>query len=135
MTARGSVPTNEHIVRLLEAVPADLAEAKKRQDEIARTLERLLTDVAKRAGVGLFRRFEIMRHWQTASGAAAVPAPAIGPDGLHMTDRSYACLAANLAEAVAANWQRYEREARRARAARIAGLAPSADPVGGSDDP
>lgn len=42
MSPRPSVPTNEHIVRLLEAVPADLAEAKKRQDEIARTLERLL---------------------------------------------------------------------------------------------
>lgn len=42
MSPRPNVPTNEHIVRLLEAVRADLAEAKKRQDEIARNLERLL---------------------------------------------------------------------------------------------
>jgi hypothetical protein len=39
MSQRGSVPTNEHIVRLLEAVRADLADAKKRQEEIARNLE------------------------------------------------------------------------------------------------
>lgn len=42
MTARGSVPTNEHIVRLLEALRADLAESRKRQEQIARNVERLL---------------------------------------------------------------------------------------------
>jgi hypothetical protein len=42
MSPRGGAPTNEHIIRLLEAVRADLAEAKKRQDQIARNVERLL---------------------------------------------------------------------------------------------
>jgi hypothetical protein len=42
MSARGTVPTNEHIVRLLEAVRADLVESKKRQEQVARNVERLL---------------------------------------------------------------------------------------------
>ena len=83
-------------------------------------MQQLLADVAKRANVGLFRRFEIMRHWHAEQRSDAVPA--IGPDGLHMTDRSYACLAAGLAEAIAHNWRRYEREVERSRVARIAGL-------------
>jgi hypothetical protein len=43
---RGSAPTNEHIVRLLEAVRAELAELRKRQEEIARKVERLLKQSA-----------------------------------------------------------------------------------------
>jgi hypothetical protein len=35
-------PTNDHIVRLLEAVRSELADVKRRQDEIARSVERLL---------------------------------------------------------------------------------------------
>jgi hypothetical protein len=42
MSTAGREPTNERIVRLLEAVTADLAEIKKRQDELARKIERLL---------------------------------------------------------------------------------------------
>jgi hypothetical protein len=42
VSLRDSAPTNEHIVRLLEAVRADLAQSTKRQEEIARNLERLL---------------------------------------------------------------------------------------------
>jgi len=45
----------------------------------------------------------------------------IGPDGLHMTDRGYFCLAANLAEALAGNWWAQQRPP----AARVAGLAGS----------
>jgi hypothetical protein len=41
MTPRGSEPTKQHIVHLLEAVRA-VAETRKRQEEIARNLERLL---------------------------------------------------------------------------------------------
>jgi hypothetical protein len=36
------MPTNEHIVRLLEAVRADLAGSRKQQEQIARNVERLL---------------------------------------------------------------------------------------------
>jgi hypothetical protein len=42
MSPRGAAPTNEQILRLLEAVQADLAESKKQQDRIARNVERLL---------------------------------------------------------------------------------------------
>jgi lysophospholipase L1-like esterase len=94
-------------------------------------MQQLLVEVAHDTHVGMFRRFEIMRHWQAEEPPDA--APAIGPDGLHMTDRSYGCLAAGLAEAIAGNWRQYERAARRALAARIARLSP-ADLVG-SDDP
>ena len=65
------------------------------------TMEKLIAEIAKRNRVGLFRRFEIMRHWQSAAPGDAPPtatAPAISNDGLHMTDRSYACLAVGLAE-------------------------------------
>ncbi len=42
MAERGSSPTNEHVVRLLEAVRAELAESRKQQEQIARNIERLL---------------------------------------------------------------------------------------------
>jgi hypothetical protein len=35
-------PTNERIVQLLEAVQAELAESKRREEQIARDLARLL---------------------------------------------------------------------------------------------
>ena len=86
-------------------------------------MEKLITEIAERNRVGLFRRFEIMRHWLSAAPAEAAPggaAPAISADGLHMTDRSYACLAAGLADAIARNWRQYQ--AQRAPAARLARL-------------
>ena len=36
MSARGAAPSNEHIVQLLDAVRADLAELRKQQDRIGR---------------------------------------------------------------------------------------------------
>jgi acyl-CoA thioesterase-1 len=65
-------------------------------------MERLIGEVAREAHVGLFRRFEIMQEWDRTQ--QLTPAPMIGPDGLHMTDASYACLANQLAEALAWNW-------------------------------
>jgi acyl-CoA thioesterase I len=65
-------------------------------------MERLIADIAHRSQVGLFRRFEIMRHWDHTRQLA--PAMMIGPDGLHMTDASYGCLADQLADALAWNW-------------------------------
>jgi acyl-CoA thioesterase I len=64
-------------------------------------MERLIANAAKEERVGLFRRFEIMR-WQ----AAQPDAPAmVGADGLHMNDRGYGCLAAELADSLASNWR------------------------------
>jgi acyl-CoA thioesterase I len=89
---------------------------------------KLIAEVAERHRVGLFRRFEIMRHWLSAAPADAAPIavkPAISTDGLHMTDHSYACLAAGLAEAIVRNWRQFEVE--HAAASRLATLHRSAD--------
>ena len=66
-------------------------------------MERLIAEVARRTQVGLFRRFEIMKEWDRTQQLA--PAATVGPDGLHMTDAGYACLANQLAEALASNWR------------------------------
>ena len=66
-------------------------------------MERMITDLAKRTRVGLFRRFEIMQEWDRTQQLA--PASSVGADGLHMTDAGYACLANQLAEALGLNWR------------------------------
>jgi len=65
-------------------------------------MERIIGDVAHSNRIGLFHRFEIMQEWDRTQQLA--PATMIGPDGLHMTDASYGCLASELAEALAWNW-------------------------------
>jgi lysophospholipase L1-like esterase len=65
-------------------------------------MERVIGEIAHSNHVALFRRFEIMREWEHTQQLA--PAAMIGPDGLHMTDASYGCLANQLAEALAWNW-------------------------------
>jgi acyl-CoA thioesterase I len=66
-------------------------------------MERLLAAVAKREGVGYFRRFDMMREWDRTGQLS--PAALIGVDGLHMTDASYTCLAGQLARSLSAQWQ------------------------------
>jgi len=65
-------------------------------------MERLIADAAGRNHVGLFRRFAIMQLW--AETKQLDPEPLIRPDGIHMTDASYGCLADTLAEALAWDW-------------------------------
>jgi acyl-CoA thioesterase-1 len=65
-------------------------------------METLIADTAQEAHVGLYRRFALMRYWQHAHPAEA--AAMIAPDGLHMTDVSYGCLARDLAVVLASNW-------------------------------
>jgi lysophospholipase L1-like esterase len=87
-------------------------------------MEKLIAEVAERNRVGLFPRFEIMRHW--LSDAPAEGATAISADGLHMTDRSYACLASGLADAIAQNWRQYQAESSpAARLATVLGIVDS----------
>jgi acyl-CoA thioesterase I len=58
-----------------------------------------LAAVAKKEKISIFRRFAVMRHWQQADG---LPFEAfVSPDGLHMNDWSYACLAKWLGFAIA----------------------------------
>jgi acyl-CoA thioesterase I len=87
-------------------------------------MERRIAAAARQAHVGLFRRFAIMQHW--GSTHAFDGAAMIGRDGLHMTDASYACLAADLADALARSWRLRRRVAPPPRAAsgNVAGLGP-----------
>lgn len=57
--------------------------------------------VAREEAVPIFRRFDIMKYWMT-SGQFEMAEP-LSRDGLHMVDRSYHCLAVELAEAIAAD--------------------------------
>jgi acyl-CoA thioesterase I len=66
-------------------------------------VEELVADTAVEEHVGLFRRFALMRFWQSSHAADAPPM--IGGDGLHMTDAGYGCLATDLAAALVANWR------------------------------
>lgn len=59
----------------------------------------LMAKTARDEGTGLFRRFAIMRHWREKEH---IPFEAIlSPDGLHMNDWSYGCIAKLLGRAIA----------------------------------
>lgn len=64
----------------------------------------LIAATARQERVDLFRRFNVMRHWHDVEhlGFKAF----IAPDGLHMNDWSYACMAKTLAMAIAEAAQR-----------------------------
>jgi len=64
----------------------------------------LISSTAKRENVDLFRRFEVMRHWRDV-GRLTFEA-FISPDGLHMNDWSYACMAKGLGNGIAEAAQR-----------------------------
>jgi lysophospholipase L1-like esterase len=65
----------------------------------ARTAVGLIAAAAATDGVELFRRFDLMLHWREVVG---LPFSAfLDPDGLHMNDWSYGCLAKALGIAVA----------------------------------
>ncbi|HTQ34225.1 MAG TPA: SGNH/GDSL hydrolase family protein [Stellaceae bacterium] len=107
----------------IDVVLMDLQVAPRVLDRTSyAAMEALIADTATREQVGLFRRFALMRYWQTSQLADA-PAM-VGADGLHMTDAGYGCLAADLAAGLEANWQSERKLARREHVApdAIAGL-------------
>jgi lysophospholipase L1-like esterase len=109
-------PIKEGIVRLKEAgSDVVLMDMQYTPRVVARpaapAMEQLIAEAAKRNAVGLFRRFELMRQWQ--AGASPEAAPMVAPDGLHMNDRGYGCLAVELADALAANWRLADKVAAR----------------------
>jgi len=58
----------------------------------------LIETAAKSDNVSVFRRFEVMRHWKETQG---IPfETSVSPDGLHMNDWSYACVAKLLAATI-----------------------------------
>jgi acyl-CoA thioesterase I len=74
-------------------------------------MEQLIAEIAHHTGVGLFRRFALMQHWHAAQQPESPRM--VGADGLHMTDAGYGCLAAELAKALAGNWETHRRTAQR----------------------
>src|SRR3984893_9915198 len=85
-------------------------------------MEQLIAEIAHHTGVGLFRRFALMQHWHAAQQPESPRM--VGADGLHMTDAGYACLAAELAKALAGNWETHRRTAQRSgdTAAKLANM-------------
>lgn len=62
---------------------------------------RLLDEVGAETRAPVFHRFAVMREW-VSSGSADL-ASIVSADGLHMNDRSYACIGLLLAQAIAAD--------------------------------
>jgi hypothetical protein len=69
----------------------------------AADMERAIAQIAHQTHIGIFRRFEIMQEWDRTGQFR--PEAMIDPDGLHMTDQSYGCLAQQLADALTRNWR------------------------------
>ncbi len=70
----------------------------------AETMVALISTTAKREDVDLFRRFDVMRYWRDVDHLEFETF--VSPDGLHMNDWSYACLAKGLGNAIAEAAQR-----------------------------
>ena len=71
--------------------------------EIASTIE-LIATTAKEEDVDLFPRFNVMKHWSVVDHIAFETF--VSPDGLHMNDWGYACMAKGLGVAIAEAAQR-----------------------------
>ncbi len=61
-------------------------------------LRKIMANIARRANVPTFQRFEVMRHWREKAGMAFNTF--LSPDELHMNDWSYACVAKLLAGSI-----------------------------------
>jgi acyl-CoA thioesterase-1 len=59
----------------------------------------LIATTAKQEDVDLFRRFDVMKRWREVDHMAF--GTFVSPDGLHMNDWSYACMAKGLGLAIA----------------------------------
>ena len=64
----------------------------------------LIATTAKQEDVDLFPRFGVMKRWHDVDHMAFETF--VAPDGLHMNDWSYACLAKALGQAIAEAAQR-----------------------------
>ena len=64
----------------------------------------LIATTAKREDVDLFRRYDVMKRWKEIDH---IPFEvSVAPDGLHLNDWSYACMAKGLGQAIAEAAQR-----------------------------
>lgn len=64
----------------------------------------LIAATAKQENVDLFRRFDVMKRWHDVDHLGYERF--VSPDGLHMNDWSYACMAKGLGQAIAEAAQR-----------------------------
>jgi len=64
----------------------------------------LIAATAKREDVDLFRRFDVMKRWHDVDHIGFETF--VAPDGLHLNDWSYACMAKGLGMAIAEAAQR-----------------------------
>lgn len=101
----GEAPLIREGIRRLKATGADvvLLDSQYAPKVIvkpdAQGMVRLMGAEAKMESAGLFQRFAIMRHWHNEEGT---PFEALlSPDGLHMNDWSYGCIAQLLGVAIA----------------------------------
>jgi acyl-CoA thioesterase-1 len=70
----------------------------------AETMVELIAATAKQQDVDLFRRFDVMKRWRDVDHLGFETF--VSPDGLHMNDWSYACMAKGLGLAIADAAQR-----------------------------
>jgi acyl-CoA thioesterase I len=100
----GEAPLIREGVRRLKAAQADvvLIDAQYAPKVIAKPdaagMVALLGTTARDEKVGVFHRFAIMQHWSTVDGVGFDQL--LSPDGLHMNDWSYACVAKLLAGSI-----------------------------------
>ncbi|HEY6833410.1 MAG TPA: SGNH/GDSL hydrolase family protein [Pseudolabrys sp.] len=66
--------------------------------EDATNMVALISTMAKRENVDVFRRFDVMRRWSEVDHLAFETF--VAPDGLHLNDWSYACMAKGLGMAI-----------------------------------
>ena len=85
---------------LIDPQFAPSVNAKPRAKEMVEFISR----TAKQEGISLFRRYDVMKRW---SEIGHLPfSTFVAPDGLHMNDWSYACMAKGLGLAIAEAAQR-----------------------------
>jgi lysophospholipase L1-like esterase len=70
----------------------------------AESMVALISTVAKKENVDLFRRFDVMKHWRDVDQLGFETF--VSADGLHMNDWSYACMAKGLGDAIVEAAQR-----------------------------
>jgi acyl-CoA thioesterase-1 len=90
-------------LRRLRAADADIVLMENQRSRILLAsgddapINAALARLARRHKVGLFSRDALMRAWVNSG---AKPEALLAPDGLHMNDRGYACLARALAQSI-----------------------------------
>ena len=81
----------------VQYAPRVVADAKYRR------MMAMIETAARDNGVGLYRRYDLMRYWAMPG---RIGAPVVADDGLHMTDASYRCTGRTLADGLVGAWER-----------------------------